>query len=391
MNKASYPPLAFYSLLAYISYTKETSLEICIIGLPKSGKTTIFNALTKGKADTETYAKIAATPNIGVSKVPEPRLHALAGIFHPKKITPAEVKYADIAGAAKGLGKEEGIGGQFLNYLSNADALLQVVRAFEDENVPHVDGSIDPKRDIATMDLELVFSDLTIIDRRLKRLEDSLKGAKPSERDMLLKEQALLQKIKSELEKDVPIWQQGLTAEEFRSLANYQFLTAKPMLLVINIGENQLAQASSLEAEIRSAYSHSQFEVVALCGNLEMELTQLSDDEAVEFRNALGLTEPAVDRIIRLSYQLLGLISFFTTVSEELKAWTITKGTTALKAAGKIHSDIEKGFIRAEVVGFNDLDRCGNPTEARKHGLLRLEGKTYTVQDGDIITFLFNI
>jgi len=366
-------------------------LEICIIGLPKSGKTTIFNALTKGKADTKTYATTAATPNIGVSKVPEPRLQALDGIFHPKKVTPTEVKYADIAGAAKGLDKGEGIGGQFLNYLSNADALLQVVRAFEDENVPHVDGSINPKRDIATMDLELVFSDLTIIDRRLKRLEDSLKSAKPSERDLLLKEQALLQKIKSELEKDVPIWQQGLTTEELRSLANYQFLTAKPMLLVINIGENQLAQASSLEDEIRSAYSHSQFEVVALCGKLEMELTQLSDDEAVEFRNALDLPEPAVDRIIRLSHQLLGLISFFTTVSEELKAWTVTKGTTALKAAGKIHSDIEKGFIRAEVVGFNDLDRCGSLAEARKHGLLRLEGKTYIVQDGDIITFLFNI
>jgi hypothetical protein len=370
---------------------KETFLEICIIGLPKSGKTTIFNALTKGKADTKAYATTAVTPNFGVSKVPEPRLQVLDRIFHPKKIMPAEVKYADIAGAAKGLGRGEGIGGQFLNYLSNADALLQVVRAFEDENVPHVDGSIDPKRDIATMDLELVFSDLTIIDRRLKRLEDSLKGAKSSERDLLLKEQALLQKIKSELEKDVPIWQQGLTAEEFRSLTNYQFLTAKPMLLVINIGENQLAQASSLEAGIRSAYSHSQFEVVALCGKLEMELTQLSDDEAAEFRNALGLTEPAVDRIVRLSYQLLGLISFFTTVSEELKAWTITKGTAALKAAGKIHSDIEKGFIRAEVVGFNDLDRCGSLAEARKHGLLRLEGKNYIVQDGDIITFLFNV
>jgi hypothetical protein len=370
---------------------KGAFLEICIIGLPKSGKTTIFNALTKGKADTKAYATSVVTPNVGVSKVPEPRLQVLARIFHPKKIMPAEVKYADIAGAAKGSGKGEGIGGQFLNYLSNADALLQVVRAFEDENVPHVDSSIDPKRDIATMDLELVFSDLTIIDRRLKRLEDSLKGAKPSERDLLLKEQTILQKIKSELEKDVPIWQQGLTAEEFRSLANYQFLTAKPMLLVINIGENQLTQASSLEAEIRSAYSHSQFEVVALCGKLEMELTQLSNDEAVEFRNALGLTEPAVDRIVRLSYQLLGLISFFTTVSEELKAWTITKGTAALKAAGKIHSDIEKGFIRAEVVGFNDLDRCGSLAEARKHGLLRLEGKNYIVQDGDIITFLFNI
>ena len=366
-------------------------MEICIIGLPKSGKTTIFNVLTKGKADTTTYATTTLTPNIGVSKVPEPRLQVLDKIFHPKKVTPAEVKYVDIVGIAKDFGKGEGISGQFLNYLSNADALIHVVRAFEDENVPHIDGTINPKRDIATMNLELVFSDLAIIERRLKRLEDSLKGAKQSERDPLLKEQALLQRIKSELEKDVPIWQQSLTGEEIKNLANYQFLTAKPMLLVINIGENQLALNSSFEAEIRSNYSHTQFEVVALCGKLEMELTQLDDADGAEFRKALGLTEPAVDCIIRLSYQLLGLISFFTTVSDELKAWTITKGTSAVKAAGKIHSDIEKGFIRAEVVNFHDLDRCGSLAEARKHGLLRLEGRNYIVQDGDIITFLFNI
>jgi hypothetical protein len=318
-------------------------------------------------------------------------LQILDRIFQPKKVSPAEVKYVDIAGTTKGFGKGEGIGGQFLNYLSNADALLHVVRAFEDENVPHIDGSINPKRDVATMNLELTFSDLTIIERRLKRLEDSLKGTKPLERDLLLKEQTILQKIKLELEKDVPIWQQRLAADEIRGLANFQFLTAKPMLVVINIEENQLSQASSFEADLRSAYSHPQFEVVALCGKLEMELAQLGDDEATEFRNALGLSEPALERIIRLSYQLLGLISFFTTVSAELRAWTITSGTTSLKAAGKIHSDIEKGFIKAEVVSFHDLDKCSSLAEARKHGLLKLEGKNYIVQDGDIITFLFNI
>jgi GTP-binding protein YchF len=366
-------------------------LEICIIGLPKSGKTTIFNVLTRGKADTTTYAATTLAPNIGVSKVPEPRLQVLDGLFHPKKVTPAEVKYVDIVGIAKDFGKGEGISGQFLNYLSNADALLHVVRAFEDENVPHIDGTVNPKRDIATMNLELVFSDLVIIERRLKRLEDSLKGAKQSERDPLLKEQALLQRIKSELEKEIPIWKQSLSGEESKNLANYQFLTAKPVLLVINIGEDQLTLDTSFEDEIRSTYAHTQFEVDALCGKLEMELTQLIDAEAVEFRKALGLTEPAVDSIIGLSYRLLGLISFFTTVSDELKAWTITKGMPAVKAAGKIHSDIEKGFIRAEVINFNDLVKCGSLSEARKHGLLRLEGKNYIVQDGDIITFLFNI
>jgi GTP-binding protein YchF len=366
-------------------------LEVCIIGLPKSGKTTIFNVLTRGKADTKAYATSTLAPNIGVSKVPEPRLEVLDRIFHPKKVTPAEVKYVDIVGIAKDFGKGEGISGQFLNYLSNADALLNVVRAFEDENVPHIDGTINPKRDIATMNLELVFSDLAIIERRLKRLEDSLKGAKQSERDPILKEQALLQRIKSELEKEVPIWQQSLSGEEIKSLANYQFLTAKPMLLIINVGEKQLTIDTSFEAEIRSTYAHTQFEVVALCGKLEMELTQLGDADGAEFRKALGLTEPAVDRIIRLSYRLLGLISFFTIVSDELKAWTITKGMSAVKAAGKIHSDIEKGFIRAEVANFDDLVKYGSLAEARKHGLLRLEGKNYIVQDGDIITFLFNI
>jgi len=366
-------------------------LEVCIIGLPRSGKTTVFNVLTRGKADTTTYATTALAPNIGVSKVPEPRLKVLDKIFHPKKVTPAEVKYVDIVGIAKDFGKGEGISGQFLNYLSNADALIHVVRAFENENVPHINGNINPKRDIATMNLELVFSDLAIIERRLKRLEDSMKGAKQTERDTFLKEQSLLGKIKSELEKEVPIWQQSLTGEEVKSLANYQFLTAKPILIVINIGENQLTQSSTFEAEIRSTYSHAQFEVVALCGKLEMELSQLDDADSAEFRKDLGLTEPAIDRVIQLSYQLLGLISFFTTVSDELKAWTVTKGASALKAAGKIHTDIERGFIRAEVVNFQDLERCGSLAEVKKHGLLRLEGKNYVVQDGDIITFLFNL
>ncbi len=366
-------------------------MEICIIGLPKSGKTTIFNALTKGKADTTTYATTALAPNIGVAKVPEPRLQFLEKLFQPKRVIPAEVKYVDIVGIAKDFGKGEGISGNLLSYLSNADALLHVIRAFEDEDVPHIEGDINPKRDIATMNLELVFSDIAIIERRLKRLEDSLKGARQAERDPFLKEQSLLQRIKSQLEKEIPIWQQSLTDEEIKSLVGYQFLTAKPMLLVINIGENQLANNKSFESDIRSSYSHSLFEVVALCGKLEMELAQLDEDDSTEFRKALNLAEPAVDRIIRLSYQLLGLISFFTTASDELKAWTITRGTSAVKAAGKIHSDMEKGFIRAEVVNFSDLDKCGSVTEARKHGLLRLEGKSYIVQDGDIITFLFNI
>jgi GTP-binding protein YchF len=276
-----------------------------------------------------------------------------------------------------------------LSYLTTADALLQVVRAFEDDKVPHPEGSIEPKRDMASLDLELAISDLAIMERRLDKLETSLKGAKAAERESYLKEQLLLQKVKAELEKDIPIRIQGLTKEELKMLANYQFLTAKPMLVVLNIGEEQISQAAQLEGEISSLYP--QFAVVALCGKLEMELAQLSDDEAKEFREAMGLSKPALDRIIDLSYSLLGLVSFFTTVSSELKAWTIPGGTPAPKAAGKIHSDIERGFIRAEVVSYGDLESCGNLAEARKRGLLRTEGKNYVIQDGDVVTFLFNV
>ena len=362
-------------------------MKIAIIGIPKSGKTTIFNALTKGKAEVAAYSPTMA-PNTGVAKVPDSRLSVLEGIFQPKKTVPAEVSYTDIAGSLKGFGKE-GPGGEFLNYLTTADALLQVVRTFEDDKVPHPEGSIEPKRDIASLDLELAISDLAIMERRLDKLETSLKGAKAIERESYLKEQLLLQRIKAELEKDVPIRSQGLAKEELKMLANYQFLTAKPMLVVLNIGEEQIPQASQLEGQIDSLYP--QFAVVALCGKLEMELAQLSDAEAREFREAMGLSKPALDRVIDLSYRLLGLVSFFTTVSSELKAWTIPTGTPAPNAAGKIHSDMERGFIRAEVISYRDLESCGNPAEARKRGLLRTEGKNYIVQDGDVVTFLFNV
>jgi GTP-binding protein YchF len=362
-------------------------MKVAIIGTPKSGKTTIFNALTKGEAEVAAYSPTLA-PNIGVARVSDPRLSVLEDIFQPKKTVPAEVSYIDIAGSVKGFGKE-GAGGEFLNYLTTADALLQVVRAFEDDKVPHLEGSIDAKRDIAALDLELAISDLAIMGRRLEKLETSLKGAKATERESYLKEQSLLQKIKAELEKDVPIRLQGLAKEESKMLANYQFLTAKPMLVVLNIGEEQLSKAPQLEGHVGALYP--QFAVAALCGKLETELAQLSDADAGEFREAMGLSKPALDRVIDLSFGLLALISFFTTVSSELKAWTIPSGTPAPKAAGKIHSDMERGFIRAEVISCKDLENCGNLAEARKKGLLRTEGKNYVIQDGDVVTFLFNV
>jgi len=362
-------------------------VKVAIIGIPNSGKTTIFNALTRGKADVAAYSPTLA-PNIGVAKVPDARLSVLEGMFQPKKTVPTEVSYIDIAGSIKGFGKE-GAGGELLNYLTTADALLQVVRAFEGDKVPHPEGSIDPRRDMASLDLELAVSDLAIMERRLEKLGTSLKAAKAGERESYLKEQILLQKIRAELEKDRPIRVQGLAKEELKMLANYQFLTAKPMLAILNIGEQQISETSRLEGEISALYP--QFAVVALSGKLEMELAQLSDAEAREFRDAMGLSKPALDRVIDLSYSLLGLISFFTTVSSELKAWTVPGGTPAPRAAGKIHSDMERGFIRAEVISYSDLQNCGNLAEARKRGLLRTEGKNYIIQDGDVVTFLFNV
>ncbi len=367
------------------------SVDIGIIGLAKSGRTTIFNALTRGKVDIGSYSREASAPHIGVAKVPEPRLKGLADMLHPKKVISTEVKYIDIGASVKDLAKDKGIGGELLNQLSNVDALINVVRAFTDENIPHIEGSLDVERDIDTIDLELAFSDLALQERRLERIGVSLKGAKPPERLALLREQELLTKIKANLEGDVPLRELKLTPDDAKTIAHYQFLTAKPLLVVVNIGEEQLPQAASLEAELRAHYSRPKCDIIDLCGKLEMELAQLEDSEARELRAEFGIEESSLDRTIKLSYELLGLIPFFTVVSAEIRAWPIRSGTTALKAAGKIHSDMERGFIRAEVVSYDDLIKCGGISETRKKGLLRLEGKNYIVQNGDVITFLFNV
>lgn len=367
------------------------SVNIGIIGLPRSGRTTIFNALTRGEADTGKYTTEASAPHIGVTKVPEPRLKVLADMLHPKKLTPTTVTYIDIGASVKDLVQEKGLGGQLLTQLTNVDALINVVRAFKDESIPHVEGSLDVERDIANMDLELAFSDLALLERRLGRIEVSLKGAKPVERPGLLHEQELLMRLKAELEKDVPIREMKLTDEEARHLSGYQFLTAKPLLVVVNMGEDQLPQSAALEAELSSRHSRPNRRLIAICGKVEMELAQLDESAATELRAGFGIKEAGVDRVIKLSYELLGLMSFFTIASGEVRAWPIQHGTEAVKAAGKIHTDMEKGFIRAEVISYDDLVKCGSVAEARKRGLLRLEGKSYIVKDGDVITFLFNI
>ena len=359
--------------------------------MPKSGKTTIFNALTKGKAETAAYAPTALQPNIGIAKVEDLRVTTLSEMYHPKKTTSAEVKYIDIAIAPTDTTKEGGFSSQFLTYLSRVNAIIHVVRAFEDIQILHIKGNLNPERDINTINTELAFSDLIIIERRLKHIGNSLKSASHQERDLLIKEQTLLIKIQDALENESPIRELQLSEDESKIIRNYSFLTAKPLLILININEEQLPQANSLESELHACCSDSHSSLAALCGKLEMELTQLNDEEAKEFRNDLGIKESALNRVIRLSYELLGQIPFFTTGPDEVKAWTITRGTTALKAAGKIHSDIERGFIRAEIISYDDLIECGNMAQARKRGLLRLEGKKYIVQDGDIINFLFNV
>ncbi len=367
------------------------SIDIGIIGLPQSGKTVLFNALTKGKADTISHVTEGLSPHIGIAKIPEPRLKVLDEMLHPKKVVPVEARYIDAGASVKNIAQDKGIGGELLNQLSNVDTFIGVVRAFGDASIPHPEGSLDIMRDISTLNLELIFSDLTIMERRLERIETSLKGARPPERQGLLQEKDILTQFKSDLENDRPIRQLTLEPGTAKIITNYQFLTAKPLLIVINIGEEQLPQTASLEAEVNSQYSGEKSRAIALCSKLEMELAQLEESAAREFRTEFGIEESGLERTIKISYELSDLISFFTIASNEVRAWSIKKGTTALKAAGKIHTDMEKGFIRAEGISFENLVNCGGIAEARKQGQLRLEGKDYVIQDGDVITFLFNV
>ena len=366
-------------------------MEFGIVGLPKSGKTTAFNALSRGSADIDFSPAPGSKPNLGVAKVPDLRLTSLGDMFNPQRMVNAEVRYVDFPRAAEDASRSRGISGEYLNLLQNSDALLHVVRAFQEPSVPHVEGSVDPHRDLEAMDLEMAFSDLAILERRVERLQNELKGARAAEREARAQEHALLDRIKGGLEQETPIREQALTAEEARVLENFQFLTAKPLLIVWNIGEEDVQRADDLGAELRARYSRPGVDVIVLCGKLEMDLAAMEEDEEEEFRSAMGIGESGLSRSIRLSYDILDLISFFTVGPREVRAWTLARNTQAVRAAGKIHSDMERGFIRAEVISFEDLAKCGNLAESKRRGLLRLEGKTYQVQDGDVITFLFNV
>jgi GTP-binding protein YchF len=360
-------------------------MKIAIIGLPNSGKTTVFNALTRGTAETAAYSSGQLEPNIATVKVPDGRLQVLADMFKPRKVTPADVQYVDVGGLSGGAERGAGLPPALLNYIGGADALLHVARAFADEGVPHPEGSVDLARDVESVDLELAFSDLAIIERRLQRLNAEIGKMSSKDREQRLAERDLLVRLQGQLEGGTPIRDVDMTDEEARLVRGYQFLTAKPLLLVINIGEQQIASPPQL------GYDHRQSDVVALAGKIEAELAQLDDEDARSFMDDLGIAEPARDRVIARSYDLLGLMSFLTAGPDEVRAWTIRKGTPAVEAAGAIHTDIQRGFIRAEIVPYEDLVRAGGMPEAKKHGTVRLEGKQYIVQDGDVCHFLFNV
>ena len=366
-------------------------MQIAILGLPASGKTTVFNTLTRGHVETGGYGGM--TLHVGVVKVPDERLDRLAELFHPKKVVHADVTYVDLpappASSEGRVGAEE-LPAEHLARLRESDALLHVVRAFEDPAVAHPSGSVDAARDLEALDLELILADLAILDRRLERLQASGRHGTPAEREANEREEVILRRLKVDLEAGRPIRDAGLTPDEARTIRGFRFLTEKPVLVLLNVGEADLTAADERVASLRAGYPHAHAMVAALSARIEMELGELEPGEAGAFMAELGIGESGLSRVIRLSYALLGLISFLTAGPDEVRAWPIPDGSTAVDAAGAIHTDLARGFIRAEVVPFDDLVALGSTAEARRHGRLRSEGRSYVVRDGDVIEILFS-
>ena len=364
-------------------------MKLGIVGLPNVGKSTLFNALTKAGAESANYPFCTIDSNIGVAFVPDKRLAALAELYDSDKITPATVDFVDIAGLVKGASKGEGLGNQFLGAIREVDAVVHVVRCFEDGNVVHVDGSVDPLRDIETINLELIFSDLEIIERRISR---SQRGARNDK--ALAAEVELLKKIQAHLEAGNLAKTLELSEEETEIAKDFNLLTAKPVIYAANVSEDDITDdgaSNAFVAQVREYAAANGSEVFVVSAKMEEELSELDDDEKAMFLEDLGLTESALDKLIKASYSILGLTSFLTAGKKEVRAWTIKKGTKAPQAAGKIHTDFEKGFIKAEVVNYNDLITLRSYSLAREKGLVRMEGKDYVVQDDDIILFRFNV
>jgi len=366
-------------------------MKLGIVGLPNVGKSTLFNSLTKAGAESANYPFCTIDPNVGVATVPDERLNVLGEMYHTKKIIPAAIEFVDIAGLVKGASKGEGLGNQFLANIREVDAIVHVVRCFEDSNIVHVDGSIDPLRDIETINLELIFSDLEILERRISKAVRAARNDKT-----IAKELALMERIKAHLEdgKMAKSFDDINDEDEQQWLESYNLLTYKPVIFAANVAEDDLADDGASNAGVQAVREYAKredCEVFVVCAEIEQEIAELDDDEKSMFLEELGLKESGLEKLIKASYSLLGLISYLTAGEPEVRAWTIKKGTKAPQAAGKIHSDFERGFIRAEIVSYDDLMACGTYNAAKEKGLVRLEGKDYVVQDGDIILFRFNV
>ncbi len=365
-------------------------MKLGIVGLPNVGKSTLFNSLTKAGAESANYPFCTIDPNVGVVAVPDRRLKLLGDLYHSKKVTPAVIEFVDIAGLVKGASKGEGLGNQFLANIREVDAIIHVVRCFEDSNVIHVDGSVDPLRDIETINLELIFSDIEILERRIAKTSKSAFNDKS-----LAKQVEVLKELKELLEDGQLAATYHNDDEDIMSfVSSLNLLTAKPVIFAANVGEDDLADdgASNPHVDaVRRFASENGSEVFVISARIEEEIAELGDDEKAEYLEALGLDESGLDKLIAASYRLLGLLSFLTSGEDETRAWTIRTGTRAPQAAGKIHSDFERGFIRAEVVNYQDLLDCGSYARAKEKGLVGLEGKDYVVQDGDVILFRFNV
>lgn len=368
----------------------EDNMKLGIVGLPNVGKSTLFNSLTKAGAESANYPFCTIDPNIGIVMVPDVRLKVLGDLYNTEKIVPAAIEFVDIAGLVKGASKGEGLGNQFLSNIREVDAIVHVVRCFEDGNIIHVDGSINPLRDIETINLELIFSDLEIMERRMSRVG---KGAKNDK--ALAKEFSLLERLKEHLEagkmaKSFEIEDD----EELILLRDYNLLTYKPVIYAANVKEDDLADDGVNNENVKKVQEFAQSEkseVFVICAQIEQEIAELEEDEKKMFLEDMGLKESGLEKLIRASYHILGLISYLTAGPKETKAWTITKGTKAPGAAGKIHTDFERGFIRAEIVNYDNLVECGSFNAAKEKGLVRSEGKEYVVQDGDVVLFRFNV
>jgi GTP-binding protein YchF len=365
-------------------------MRLGIVGLPNVGKSTLFNAITKAGAESANYPFCTIEPNVGVVDVPDKRLDVLEKIYNPKRKIHASIEFYDIAGLVKGASKGEGLGNKFLSHIRESSSIIHVVRCFNDDNIVHVDGSVDPIRDIETISLELIFSDLEILERRMeKSIKLSRSGDKKAKAEM-----EIMEKIKAHLESGKPVRTLEFTDEESELVKDLFFITSKPVLYAANISEDDLLSENAdndFVKKVKALAASENSEVITVCASLEEQLATLSEEEQNEMLSEYGLTESGLDKLIHSSYKLLGLMSFLTAGTDEVRAWTIKNGTKAPKAAGKIHSDIERGFIRAEIVSFDDLVKCGSEAAAKEKGLFRLEGKDYEMKDGDVVNFRFNV